>query len=99
MLLNKFITFVYEEDDSYDPVLSETIYGEKTSTDIPCNISDLTEKESKELFGKLGTQYLKARIIYPYSRPYHYVMYEGEKYVVVSSRFDKVFYLKACKNE
>ncbi len=98
MHLDKYITFVYQKDDEYDPITSKSVYGEKRTVDVPCNVGDLTAKESKELFGKLDTQYLKVRLISPYTEVYHYVIYNNEKYNVIASRYDKVFYITKVGN-
>ncbi len=98
MTLDKFVTFVYETDDRYDPVESKTIYGDKKRINVPCNVGDLTIKETKEVFGELDTGALKIRLISPFYHDYSYVEYEGSRYTVVASRRGKIFYLKELIN-
>ncbi len=98
MTLDKYVTFVYVPEGNYNPVTSKYEEPQPTEVEVPCNVSEVSLEVTKELFGVLDTNIIKVRLISPYNSEFSYILYQNSRYDLVSSKLNKIFYLKEVKD-
>lgn len=104
MRMSDRITFVAVGESYYDPNLGEYIESEPAEETKPCKLSTVGTDRSNELFGKIDTQVIVARLQRPYLKEFDYILvksglYKGKYQVKRQSNYRKgVFYLEGNHN-